>query len=111
MGLILILVFIASFAGCIGPVFWILMSEIFPSRIRGLAMSAAVFTCWLGNFLVVLPFPWMLKNTGGSATFGFLAVMSLVMILFTWKMVPETSGRTLEEIERYWDGSARSMAR
>ncbi len=106
VGLILILVFIASFAGCIGPVFWILMSEIFPSRIRGLAMSAAVFTCWLANFLVVLFFPWMLKNAGGSATFGFLAVMSLAMILFTWKMVPETSGRTLEEIERHWEGFA-----
>jgi len=103
VGLILILLFIASFAGCIGPVFWILMSEIFPSRIRGLAMSAAVFTNWLANFLVVLFFPWMFKNTGGSATFGFLAVMALVMILFTWKIVPETSGRTLEEIERHWE--------
>ena len=101
-GLVLILLFIASFAGCIGPVFWILMSEIFPSRIRGLAMSAAVFTNWLANFLVVLFFPWVFKNAGGSATFGFLAVMCLVMILFTWKVVPETSGRTLEEIERHW---------
>jgi MFS transporter, SP family, arabinose:H+ symporter len=103
VGLILILLFIASFAGCIGPVFWILMSEIFPSRIRGLAMSAAVFTNWLANFLVVLFFPWMFKNAGGSATFGFLAVMALAMILFTWKVVPETSGRTLEEIERHWE--------
>jgi len=103
VGLILILLFIASFAGCIGPVFWILMSEIFPSRIRGLAMSAAVFTNWLANFLVVLFFPWMFKNTGGSATFGFLAVMALAMILFTWKVVPETSGRTLEEIELHWE--------
>jgi SP family arabinose:H+ symporter-like MFS transporter len=103
VGLILILLFIASFAGCIGPVFWILMSEIFPSRIRGLAMSAAVFTNWLANFLVVLFFPWMFKNTGGSATFGFLAVIALAMILFTWKVVPETSGRTLEEIERHWE--------
>jgi MFS transporter, SP family, arabinose:H+ symporter len=107
VGLILILMFIASFAGCIGPVFWVLMSEIFPTRIRGLAMSTAVFTCWFANFAVVLFFPWVLKNTGGSATFGFLAVMSLVMILFTWKMVPETSGRTLEEIERYWERGTR----
>ena len=107
VGLILILLFIASFAGCIGPVFWILMSEIFPSRIRGLAMSAAVFTNWLANFLVVLFFPWMFKNAGGSATFGFLAVMALAMILFTWKVVPETSGRTLEEIERHWESFAR----
>ncbi len=101
-GLILILLFIASFAGCIGPVFWVLMSEIFPSRVRGLAMSVAVFTNWFANFVVVLFFPWMLKNAGGSFTFGFLALMSLAMILFTSKMVPETSGRTLEEIERNW---------
>jgi len=102
-GLILILVFIASFAACIGPVFWVLMSEIFPGRIRGLAMSAAVFTCWLANFLVVLFFPWVLKHFGGGPTFLFLAAMSLGMTVFTWKVVPETSGRTLEEIEQYWD--------
>lgn len=103
-GLILILAFIASFAACIGPVFWVLMSEIFPGRIRGLAMSAAVFTCWLANFLVVLFFPWVLKNAGGSATFALLAAMSLGMSVFTWKFVPETSGRTLEEIEQCWGG-------
>ena len=104
VGLILILVFIASFAACIGPVFWVLMSEIFPGRIRGLAMSAAVFTCWLANFLVVLFFPWLLKNAGGSETFGFLAAMALAMTWFVWRWVPETGGRTLEEIEQHWEG-------
>jgi MFS transporter, SP family, arabinose:H+ symporter len=102
VGLILILVFIASFAACIGPVFWILISEIFPRRIRGLAMSAAVFTCWLSNFIVVLFFPWVLKHMGGSATFGLLSIMSLTMLVAAWKL-PETSGRTLEEIEHQWE--------
>jgi SP family arabinose:H+ symporter-like MFS transporter len=80
-GLVLILVFIASFASCIGPVYWILMSEMFPARIRGLAMSFAVFLCWTSNFLVVLLFPWVLTHIGGAATFAFLACMSFGMLL------------------------------
>ena len=105
--LALILLFIASFAACIGPVFWVLMSEIFPGRIRGLAMSVAVFVCWFANFAVVLLFPWLLKNLGGGATFGFLALMSLAMLLLAWKTLPETRGRSLEEIEAHWDNLNR----
>jgi SP family arabinose:H+ symporter-like MFS transporter len=101
-GLILILFFIASFASCIGPVYWILMAEMFPMRIRGLAMSSAVFLCWAANFLVVLFFPWLLSHVGGSATFAFLACMAFCMLLVAWKLVPETSGQTLEEIEQCW---------
>ena len=103
MGLILILAFIAFFASCIGPVFWVLMSEIFPGRIRGTAMSVAVFTNWFANFLVVLLFPYVLKRFSGAITFGFLAAMSLVMALFTWAFVPETRGKTLEQIEHFWN--------
>jgi SP family arabinose:H+ symporter-like MFS transporter len=101
-GLVLILLFIASFASCIGPVYWILMSEMFPTRIRGLAMSFAVFFCWMSNFLVVLVFPWVLVHIGGAGTFAFLACMSFGMLLVAWKLVPETSGQTLEEIEQCW---------
>jgi SP family arabinose:H+ symporter-like MFS transporter len=101
-GLVLILLFIASFASCIGPVYWILMSEMFPTRIRGLAMSFAVFLCWASNFLVVLLFPWVLSHIGGAATFAFLAIMAFSMLLVAWKLVPETSGQTLEEIESRW---------
>ncbi|MEO6923355.1 MAG: MFS transporter, partial [Bryocella sp.] len=101
-GLALILVFIASFASCIGPVYWILMSEMFPTRIRGLAMSFAVFLCWASNFLIVLLFPWVLEHFGGAATFAFLAIMAFSMLLVAWKLVPETSGKTLEEIESRW---------
>lgn len=101
-GLILILLFIAFFAAFIGPVFWVLMSELFPERIRGTAISVAVFTNWLTNFIVVLFFPYVLKNAGGAFTFFFLAFMALLMLIFTKKFVPETKGRTLEEIDQQW---------
>lgn len=101
--LIFILVFIAFFAACIGPVFWTLVAEIFPNKIRGTAMSVPVFTQWIFNALVVMFFPWMLVNAGGTITFGFLALMSLLMMLFTIFFIPETKGKSLEEIEKIWE--------
>ena len=102
IGLVLILAFILFFASCIGPVFWILLSEIFPARIRGIGMSVAIFVQWLADFLVVLLFPWLLKHLGGAGTFAMTAGMAFAMILVTWKLLPETSGKTLEEIEEHW---------
>ncbi len=101
--LICILMFIAFFSSCIGPVFWTLVSEIFPNRIRGKALAFASFTQWIFNFLVVLLFPHFLASVGGAKTFLFLAVMSLLQWLFTYKYVPETKGKSLEEIEHLWD--------
>jgi sugar porter (SP) family MFS transporter len=101
--LICILSFIAFFAACIGPVFWTLLSEIFPNRIRGKAIAFASFTQWIFNFLVVLLFPHFLASVGGTKTFLFLAVMSLLQWLFTFLYVPETKGKSLEEIERIWE--------
>jgi SP family arabinose:H+ symporter-like MFS transporter len=101
--LILILMYIAFFAACIGPVFWTLVSEIFPNRIRGTAMTVPVFTQWIANALIVLLFPWFLAKIGPSFTFGFLSIMAFLMFLFTLKFVPETKGKTLEEIEKYWE--------
>jgi SP family arabinose:H+ symporter-like MFS transporter len=98
-----ILVYIAFFAACIGPVFWTLVAEIFPNRIRGTAMSVPVFTQWIANALVVMFFPWMLVHAGASFTFGFLALMALLMMLFTVYYIPETKGRSLEEIEKIWE--------
>ena len=100
--LICILLFIAFFASCIGPVFWTLVSEIFPNRIRGKAVAFASFTQWIFNFLVVLLFPHFLASIGGAKTFLFLAVMSFLQLLFTWLYVPETKGKSLEEIEQFW---------
>ena len=101
--LICILMFIAFFASCIGPVFWTLVSEIFPNRIRGKALAFASFTQWIFNFLVVLLFPHFLASIGGAKTFLFLAFMSLLQWLFTYLYVPETKGKSLEEIEHLWD--------
>ena len=100
--LICILAFIAFFASCIGPVFWTLVSEIFPNRIRGKALAFASFTQWIFNFLVVLLFPHFLASVGGAKTFLFLALMSLLQWLFTYLYVPETKGKSLEEIEQIW---------
>lgn len=100
--LICILMFIAFFASCIGPVFWTLVSEIFPNRIRGKALAFASFTQWIFNFLVVLLFPHFLASVGGAKTFLFLAVMALLQWLFTYLYVPETKGKSLEEIEHLW---------
>jgi len=100
--LIFILLFIAFFASCIGPVFWTLVSEIFPNRIRGKAVAFASFTQWIFNFLVVLLFPHFLLSIGGAATFLFLALMSFLQWLLTYLYVPETKGKSLEEIEQLW---------
>jgi MFS transporter, SP family, arabinose:H+ symporter len=100
--LVCIMLFIAFFASCIGPVFWTLVAEMFPNRIRGKAVAFASFTQWIFNFLVVLLFPHFLAKIGGAATFLFLAVMSFVQWLFTYLYVPETKGKSLEEIEQLW---------
>jgi SP family arabinose:H+ symporter-like MFS transporter len=100
--LICIMMFMAFFASCIGPVFWTLVSEIFPNRLRGKALAFASFTQWVFNFLVVLLFPHFLKLLGGATTFLFLAVMSALQWLFTYLYVPETKGKSLEEIELHW---------
>lgn len=100
--LIFIMAFIAFFAACIGPVFWTLVSEIFPNRIRGKALAFASFSQWVFNFLVVLLFPYFLNTVGGATTFLFLALMSALQWLFTYINVPETKGKSLEEIEQHW---------
>lgn len=100
--LVCIMLFCAFFSSCIGPVFWTLVSEIFPNKIRGTAVAFASFTQWVFNFLVVLLFPYFLELVGGATTFLFLAVMSLLQWLFTYLYVPETKGKSLEEIEQIW---------
>ena len=101
--LILMFLFLSFFTGCIGPVFWTLISEIFPNRARGVGMSVAVLINWVFNWLVVFLFPWMLANLGGTIVYGFLAIMGLLQFIITKMYVPETKGKTLEEIEMMWD--------
>ena len=97
-----IMLFIAFFASCIGPTFWTLVAEMFPNRIRGQAVALASFTQWVFTFLVVLFFPYVLDAIGGAATFLFLAIMSVIQLLFVQVYLKETKGKSLEEIESMW---------
>jgi len=101
--LILIVMFLILFSSCVGPVFWTYLSEIFPNRIRGTALSVPVFTQWVFNALVVLVFPAMLKHLSTSITFGILAVFAFGQLLFTILYMKETKGKSLEEIEHMWN--------
>jgi MFS transporter, SP family, arabinose:H+ symporter len=105
--LLLILGYIIFFCSCIGPVFWTLIAEIFPNRIRGTAMTVPVLTQWVANAVVVLFFPFAFNRIGKSVTFGILAATSLLQAIFTWYFVPETKEKTLEEIEAFWEEKER----
>ena len=101
--LLLILLYLAFFCSCIGPVFWTLVPEIFPNNIRGTAMTVPVLTQWAANALVVLFFPYAFNRIGKAVTFGFLAAMALTQAIFTYFFVPETKNKPLEEIEAFWN--------
>jgi sugar porter (SP) family MFS transporter len=98
----LIGLFIAFFAACIGPVFWTLIPEIFPNGSRGKAMTVPVVVQWVTNAVVVLLFPLAFHRLGTVPTFAFLASMCVLQAVFTARYVPETKGKTLEEIEAHW---------
>lgn len=97
--LIAILLYVASFAISLGPVMWTLISEIFPSKIKGIAISVVGFFNSLVSFSVTQVFPWELSNLGPTVTFALYALLSFCAILFVYKFVIETKGRTLEEVE------------
>jgi len=107
--LLCILSYIACFALSVGPVTWVILSEIYPTRIRGRALSVATFFLWSANFVVSQTFPMMDENTALVAQFnhGFpfyvYAVFCVILVLTVWKFFPETKGHSLEEIERFWD--------
>lgn len=109
--LALILTYLAFFDSCIGPVFWTLVPEIFPSRIRGTAMTVPVLTQWVSNAMVVLFFPLAFNQAGKAVTLGFLCAMALAQAVFTWYFVPETKNKPLEEIEEFWKAGADYPAR
>lgn len=100
--LLFTLSYVAAFAMAMGPAVWVIMAEIFPTQIRGRAMSIATVCLWTACYVVSQTFPWMLKNLEGPMTFWFYAVMCLLAIMFVAGYVPETKGKTLEEIERGW---------
>ena len=106
--LIFILGFVASFSASLGPIPWVMISEIFPTKIRGVAMSIAVFTLWIGVILITQFTPMLLDGLGGAFTFWIFMINAIILLIFTYKMIPETKGKTLEEIEYAWkSGSMR----
>jgi MFS family permease len=97
--LIAILLYVASFAISLGPVMWTLISEIFPSKIKGIAISVVGFFNSLVSFSVTQVFPWELSNLGPTLTFLIYAILSFCAVLFVKRYVIETKGKTLEEVE------------
>ncbi len=110
LSLIAILAFIASFAMSMGPVVWVMLSEIFPNNVRGIAMSIAVAAQWLFNGIVANTFPVINRSAlnaesfNGALPYFLFAGFCLVAFVFVWKLVPETKGKTLEEMEAMWTG-------
>ena len=99
---VVLMFYCACFAFSLGPIPWIIIAEIFPTRIRGRAMSLGTFTIWSTNTLVMLLFPTLRDGLGAAGTFTLFAVLVAPALLLTWLLIPETKGRTLEEIERSW---------
>jgi len=97
-----ILLFVASFSAAMGPVMWIVISEIFPNKVRGRAMSVATLALWTVCYTMTQTFPILLETIGGANTFWIYAAGSLLSVVFIVKAVPETKGRTLEDIEASW---------
>ncbi len=91
--------FLAFQQGAISPVTWLMLSEIFPMRLRGLGMGAAVFVLWMVNFAVSLSFPILMEAIGISTTFFVFVVLGVAAIVFARRYIPETRGRSLEELE------------
>lgn len=100
--LVLFLAYIFFTAISISAVIFVLLSEMYPNKVRGIAMSIAGLSLWVGTYLIGQLTPWFLENLTPAGTFFLFAVMCLPYMYIIWKMVPETAGKTLEEIERFW---------
>ncbi len=100
--LVFFLLYVFCTAISISAVVFVLLSEMYPNQVRGLAMSIAGFALWVGTYLIGQLTPWMLKNLTPAGTFFLFAFMCLPYLFIMWKYIPETTGKTLEEIESYW---------
>ena len=105
--LVLTLCTIACYALSLAPVTWVLISEIFPNRVRGFAVSVSVSALWIASFLLTFTFPILQRILGPARTFWIYAVVCLAGFLFVFWRVPETKGRTLEQIEYEFAGTTR----
>ena len=109
LSLIGVLIFIGSFALSMGPVVWVLLSEMFPNKIRSVAMSVAVAAQWAANYVVSQSFPIVMGSEtnnsqpwNGSLPYFIFIAFILVIVYVTYKFIPETKGKSLEEIEKFW---------
>lgn len=103
------LLYVFCTAISISAVVFVLLSEMYPNRVRGLAMSIAGFALWIGTYLIGQLTPWMLENLTPSGTFFLFAFMCLPYLWIMYKYVPDTTGKTLEEIEDYWTKTASNL--
>ena len=106
--LLFILGYIACFALSVGPVTWVILSEIFPTRIRGRAMAIATVCLWVANYVISQTFPmmdenkWLIEKFHRALPFWLYGAFCVVLLVFVWRFVPETKGKTLEQIEKHW---------
>ncbi len=110
ISLIGVLMFIASFALSMGPVVWVLLSEMFPNKIRSVAMSVAVAAQWAANYIVSQSFPVIMESEvnnsslwNGALPYYIFITFIIIIVFVTYKFIPETKGKSLEEIEEFWD--------
>ena len=107
--LLFIVLYIACFGLSVGPVVWVILAEIYPTAIRGRALGLATFFLWLADYVVTQTFPmmdakdsWFVAKFNHAFPFYIYAAFCLVLVLLVWRLVPETKGRSLEEIEQSW---------
>lgn len=106
---VMLCIYMASLALSINAVIWVLTGEIFPNIVRGRAMSIATFSNWAANFITAFIFPWYVAKTGMNAGFFTFAAFCLIATIFFYRFVPETKGKTLEEIEKYWTSKNKHL--
>lgn len=108
--LVFFLFYIMCTAGSISAVVFVILSEMYPTRIRAVAMSIAGFALWVGTYLIGQLTPWLIENLSASGTFLLFAAMCVPYMLIMWCLVPETTGKSLEEIEKFWEEDPKGMA-
>jgi SP family galactose:H+ symporter-like MFS transporter len=100
--LAILLVYVACYSLSISPLFWLMSAELFPNRLRGAGASAATVANWSANLLISITFLSLINAVGKSWTFWIYAIFAALAIVFVWRFVPETKGRPLESIDKYW---------
>lgn len=105
--LIVLLVYVACYSLSISPLFWLMSAEVFPNRLRGAGSSASTVANWAANLVVSVTFLSMVNAIGADWTFWIYAMFAGLAIVFVWRCLPETKGRSLEHIDRYWTEGRR----